>query len=63
MNKVGTVGRRAKGEGELPPDADPTNLARYFAIVVRGLAVQAADGATRFEPLRVVRAVLTVRHT
>lgn len=51
---------RAKAEGELPPDADPSGLAQYFVTVVRGLAVQAAGGATRAELLRVVRTALTV---
>ena len=50
----------AKAEGELPPGADPSGLAQYFVTVVRGLAVQAAGGATRAELLRIVRTALTV---
>lgn len=38
---------RAAAEGDLPPDADPTRLARYLMTVIWGLSVQAAGGATR----------------
>src|SRR5271165_1644944 len=37
---------RAKTEGDLPPDADPANLARFLSIVIYGITVQAAGGAT-----------------
>ena len=37
---------RAKDEGDLPHDADPAQLARYVAIVLRGIAVEAASGAS-----------------
>ena len=40
---------RAKGEGDLPPDADPAILARYAATVLHGLSIQATSGATRAE--------------
>ena len=40
---------RAAAEGDLPAGADPAALARYLATVVRGMAVQAAGGATRSE--------------
>src|SRR5262245_20622957 len=40
---------RAIAEGELPPDSDPADLARYVAIVTHGISVQAASGATRDE--------------
>jgi AcrR family transcriptional regulator len=40
---------RAKAEGDLPPDADPADLARYLSIVIYGITVQAAGGATRKE--------------
>jgi AcrR family transcriptional regulator len=38
---------RAVAEGDLPPDCDPADLARYVAIVMHGMAVQAAGGARR----------------
>lgn len=38
---------RGRAEGELPDDADPAALARFFAALIRGMATQAADGATR----------------
>jgi hypothetical protein len=41
--------KRAKAEGDLPPDADPADLARYLSIVIYGITVQAAGGATRKE--------------
>jgi AcrR family transcriptional regulator len=45
--------QRAKAEGDFPPNADPADLARYAATVLRGMAVQAAGGATRKELQRV----------
>ncbi len=39
--------KKAKDEGELPPDADPVGLARFFMAVMHGMSVQAAGGATR----------------
>lgn len=39
--------RRAVGEGDLPPGADPTDLARYVLTVCDGIAVQAASGTSR----------------
>jgi AcrR family transcriptional regulator len=50
--------RRAKAEGDLPSDANPSDLARYVVTVVNGMAVQAAGGASRRELLRVVDTVL-----
>jgi len=41
--------KRAKSEGDLPPDSDPVALARYVATVSQGMAVQAAGGASRAE--------------
>jgi AcrR family transcriptional regulator len=41
--------KRARAEGDLPPDADPADLARYLSIVIYGITVQAAGGATRKE--------------
>src|SRR5437879_8481451 len=36
--------QRAKREGDLPKNADPAELARYVMTVLRGMAVQGADG-------------------
>lgn len=44
----------AKRAGELPPDADPGDLARYVATVLEGMSVRAAGGAGREELHRVV---------
>lgn len=41
--------KRAKAEGDLPPDTDPADLARYLSIVIYGITIQAAGGATRKE--------------
>src|SRR3984893_2358367 len=41
--------KRAKAEGDLPPDADPADLARYLSIVIYGITIHAAGGATRKE--------------
>ncbi len=41
--------KRAKAEGDLPADADPADLARFLSIVIYGITVQAAGGATRKE--------------
>jgi AcrR family transcriptional regulator len=41
--------KRAKVEGDLPAGADPAGLARYLSIVIYGITVQAAGGATRKE--------------
>jgi len=38
---------RARDAGDLPSAADPAALARYFAVVCNGIAVQAASGADR----------------
>ena len=45
---------RAKVEGELPDDTDPTALARYITTIGQGLSVQAAGGARRKDLDRVV---------
>lgn len=49
---------RAKSEGDLPADADPTTLARYVATVLQGMSVQAASGASRAELLAVADMVV-----
>lgn len=38
---------RAQKEGDLPAAANPTELARYLVVIVRGMAVQASAGACR----------------
>jgi AcrR family transcriptional regulator len=40
---------RAKRNGELPPDLKPADFARYLLTILEGMAVQAAEGATRQE--------------
>lgn len=49
---------RAVAEGDLPPDVDPADLARYVACVGHGMAVQAAGGASREELERVAQIAL-----
>jgi AcrR family transcriptional regulator len=41
--------KRAKTDGDLPEEADPGDLARYLSIIIHGITVQAAGGATRKE--------------
>jgi AcrR family transcriptional regulator len=50
--------QRAVAEGDLPADADPADLARYLITVMRGMAVQAAGGASRAELRRVAAMAL-----
>lgn len=50
--------KRAKSEGDLPSDADPADLARYLSIVIYGIAVQAAGGATKKELQRAAELAL-----
>ncbi|MCD0486041.1 TetR/AcrR family transcriptional regulator [Streptacidiphilus sp. ASG 303] len=45
---------RAQDEGEIPADASPADLARFFATVFQGLAVQAVGGASSEELHRVI---------
>lgn len=47
--------RRAAAEGDLPPDADPTTLAKLAATLLWGLSVQAVNGATPDELRRVAQ--------
>jgi hypothetical protein len=49
---------QALADGDLPPDSDPADLARYVAILSHGLSVQAAGGATREELSKVVEVVM-----
>jgi AcrR family transcriptional regulator len=41
--------KRAKAEGDLPSDSNPADLARYLSVVIYGMTVQAAGGASRKE--------------
>jgi AcrR family transcriptional regulator len=49
---------RAKAENDLPPDANPVDLARFITTVMQGMAVQAAGGADRNALRRVARLAL-----
>src|SRR5262249_21397713 len=46
--------QRAQEEGNLPADANPADLARYVVTIIRGMAVEAAGGASRRQLRRVV---------
>jgi AcrR family transcriptional regulator len=50
--------KQAKTEGELPADADPAALARFFATVTQGMATQSAGGASRKDLERVADTAL-----
>ena len=49
---------RASSGGDLPVGEDPADLARYVVTVMRGMAVQAASGASRAELIRTARLAL-----
>ena len=51
--------QRAKREGDLPKNADPTELARYVMTVLQGMAVQGADGASPAQLRRVAEVALS----
>jgi AcrR family transcriptional regulator len=50
--------QRAKREGDLPKNANPTDLASYVMTVVRGMAVQSAGGASSNQLRRVAQMAL-----
>jgi AcrR family transcriptional regulator len=50
--------QRAKAEGDLPDDANPADLASYASTVLRGMAVQAASGASAKELRQVAKLAL-----
>lgn len=50
--------RRAQAEGDLSPDANPADLARYVVTMLHGIAVQAASGVTGKELRRVIQTAL-----
>jgi AcrR family transcriptional regulator len=49
---------RARADGDLPDEADPADLARYVVTVMRGIAVQAAGGASREDLRRIAELAL-----
>jgi AcrR family transcriptional regulator len=49
---------RARAEGDLPADSGPADLACFVVTVIRGMAVQAAGGASRKELRRVAEMAL-----
>ena len=53
---------RAKAEGDLPPDADPADLARYVMTVHQGMSVQATGGASGEPPAAADRQVAARHH-
>lgn len=50
--------QRAQAEGDLTPEANPADLARYIATIIQGLSIQASGGANRDELHRVVATAL-----
>jgi len=50
---------QARDDGDLPADSPPADLARYIAVIMQGLAVEAANGASRAELLRAVDIALS----
>ena len=50
--------QRAKREGDLSENANPSQLAHYVMTVIRGMAVQAAGGASRDQLHRVAQIAL-----
>ncbi|MFJ7905839.1 TetR/AcrR family transcriptional regulator [Kitasatospora sp. NPDC096204] len=50
--------RRARQDGELPPEADPKALAGYFGAVLQGMSQQARDGATAADLTRTAELAL-----
>lgn len=50
---------RAIEEGELDPGADADALAKYFAVVIQGMSVQARDGTPREALVKVARLAMS----
>jgi AcrR family transcriptional regulator len=44
---------QAKNDGEMPPDLEPKDFARYIMTVLEGMSLRAASGATRKELLMI----------
>ena len=49
---------RAKSEGDLPAEADPTSLAHYIMAIGQGMSVQAAGGASNADLHKIVDVAL-----
>ena len=49
---------RAISEGEIPPELDPADYARYIMTVLEGMSVQAAGGASRADLHKVAEMTL-----
>ena len=49
---------KAAKDGELPARTKPANLARFYAVVIQGFALQAQDGATRDQLMGVLSVVM-----
>ena len=50
--------KQAVTDGELPPETNVKDLAAYFGVVFRGMAVQARDGACRKQLLAIGRVAM-----
>jgi tetracycline repressor-like protein len=50
--------QRAKAEGDLLPKSDAAGLARFLSVLIYGMAVQSAGGASRRELLKVAEIAL-----
>ena len=50
--------KSAKQAGELPPDLEPSEFARYVMTVLEGMSVRAAAGASREELHKVAELAL-----
>ena len=59
--------QQAQSKGELPPEIQPADFARYLSSIIAGLCIQAVNGATRAELRRVaeiaLRCIETVSQT
>jgi AcrR family transcriptional regulator len=50
--------QKAKDEGDLPPQADPADMARFYYVVMQGIGLQAYHGGTREQLAGVVQVAL-----
>jgi hypothetical protein len=51
---------RAKSEGDLPNDANAADLARFVTAIYQGMTVQAINGASREDLLRLADPALQI---
>jgi hypothetical protein len=49
---------QARRNGDFDDDMNPADFARYLSTIMTGLAIQAANGATKSEMKRIVRIAL-----